>query len=186
MNDSDTTATLVNTRLVRADAGDRFDRWADRLAETLRSTPGAVGSVRLDQPGGLVHFVHRFRAEDDLRRWSDSPERRALAAEADAFSSEHRQTATGARISLTLPSEAAIPNWKNWLATWACAFPVTLLLNAFLGALPFDLPQFVQLAITSGALIAVLTWFVLPQAKKRLRSWLLEGADGDGLREEPG
>jgi antibiotic biosynthesis monooxygenase (ABM) superfamily enzyme len=184
MTDPDRTAVLVTTRLVRRGRAEEFERWAERHDAAIRASPGVLGTVRLDQPGGFAHFVQRFASEEEARRWSEGPERASLTAEASAFSAEHRQCATGMSVSLRLPSEAAVPNWKNWLATWACAYPVSLVLNYLLEALPITLPKFVQVGIISGALIAVLTWFVLPRVRGVLRPWLL--ACDEGLRKEPG
>lgn len=185
MPDPDSSATLITTRLVLAGRGPKFDRWADRVEAAVRASPGYMGGTRLEQPGGLVHFLHRFAGEDDLKRWTDSPERRALTKAADAFSRPRRQTATGAQPRFQLPSEATAPKWKTWVATWAAVFPMLLLLNAAIAALPFDLPEPVELAVSSLALTALLTWIILPRVRKLLRPWLFGDADGK-LRREPG
>lgn len=180
----DASATLITTRLVYAGRGEEFDGWADRVESAARSSPGYVGGVRLEQPGGLVHFMHRFATQEDLDRWTDSPERRALTEDAEPLSAAHRQTQAGAQPRFRLPSEATAPKWKEWLLTWAAVFPVTLIVNTALNALPFELPMPVQTALSSLILVALLTWAILPRIRKWLRPWLFRDDQGE-LRRDP-
>ena len=185
MHDPDQPAALVTTRLIRPGREDEFARWAERLDEAAAREADAAGVVRLEQPSGLVYAVHRFRSAADARRWQGASARRALEAEAEAFSSGCSQLEEGRRVEIRVPSETAIPKWKTWIATWFAVFPLLLALNGLVALLPFKLPPPVELAVTSLVMTATLTWFVLPYIRKRLRSWLL--ADGeDGLRRDPG
>lgn len=177
---------LVASRLVHAGREEEFARWADRFDEAARACAGGRGGMRLEQPNGLVHFIQRFESEEAARRWCDSDVRRRLGAEADAFSAEHSEIATGDRVQVRLPSEAAVPKWKLWLATWAAVFPLLLAMNAIAKAVAGGLPQAVQLGLTSLAMTAVLTWFVLPEIRKRLRPWLFRDDENGGLKKEPG
>jgi antibiotic biosynthesis monooxygenase (ABM) superfamily enzyme len=172
-------ATLVTSRLVFAGREEAFARWIDRVEAAARESPGYLGGARMDQPGGLSHFLHRFASESDLNRWSDSAERHRLTEEADSFSGPRRQTALGLQPHFHLPSEAAAPKWRTWIATWAAVFPLLLVLNALVGLLPFDLPKPVELAATSLVMTATLTWLILPRVRKLLRPWLLCDHDGE-------
>jgi antibiotic biosynthesis monooxygenase (ABM) superfamily enzyme len=93
MDSSARHATLVTSRLVFAGREEAFARWIDRVEAAARESPGYLGGARMDQPGGLSHFLHRFASESDLNRWSDSAERHRLTEEADSFSGPRRQTA---------------------------------------------------------------------------------------------
>jgi hypothetical protein len=185
MHQTRQTAALITTRLIKAGHEEEFARWAERLDAAAEAEAGAEHVVRLEQPSGLVYAVHRFRAEEDARRWHDAPVRHALNAEADAFSSGCSQVEIGRDIQVRVASETAIPKWKTWIATWVIVFPLLLFLNFAVTLLPFELPQPVELALTSIVMTATLTWVILPRIRKLLRPWLLADADG-GLRKDPG
>lgn len=182
MPDRDSPATLVTTRLVRAGHEDDFARWADRFEEAAARASGTEGTLRLTQPNGMTHFVHRFASEAEMDGWRASSEHAALSADADAYSVGRDHAARGGRRHAELPSEASAPQWKSWLATWLTVFPLLLLLNAGIKAVGGGLPQPVQLAITSLIMTAVLTWFILPQLRRVLRPWLFSDGGG-GLRK---
>lgn len=180
----DNPATLVTTRLVRAGHEDAFDRWAGRFEDAAAAAHGVRGTLRLEQPNGMTHFVHRFGSDAELERWRCSGAYLALAREADAYSVGRADEAHGDRRRARLPGEASAPKWKTWIATWASVFPLLLLLNAAVKSVGDGLPQTVQLGITSLVMTAALTWFILPQVRKLLRPWLF--SDGGGaLRRDP-
>ncbi len=181
----DQPAALITTRLIKDGREEDFARWADRLDDAAEREADAAGVVRLEQPGGFVYAVQRFRTAEDARRWRDAPARHALDAEADAFSTGCSRLEDGRRVQVRIPSEAATPKWKTWIATWLAVFPLLLVLNGLMALLPFKLPAPVELAATSLVMTATLTWFVLPRIRKLLRPWLLADGDG-GLRKDPG
>lgn len=185
MSRSDQPATLVTTRLVRAGHDEEFARWADRFDDAAARQQGTRGTLRLEQPGGMTHFAHRFDSEAELERWRDSGEYRALADEADVYSIGLAQLARGERRRARTPGEASAPKWKTWLATWVTVFPLLLALNVASEALLGGLPQPVRLGLTSLIMTAALTWIILPRVRRLLRPWLFRDGDG-GLRREPG
>ena len=139
---------------------------------------------KLEQRSGLVHFVEHFDSPEAADAWRASPEHERLAGEADAFTKGRLELRHGEAVDLKLPSETVVPRWKLAVATWTAVFPLLLLLNTGVRALPVRLPQQVQLAITSLIMVASLTWFILPQVKKLLRPWLFDDGEG-GLRRDP-
>jgi antibiotic biosynthesis monooxygenase (ABM) superfamily enzyme len=63
--------------------------------------------------------------------------------------------------------------------TWAAAYPTLLVVNLVLNAALPELPHAVLLLITSGILVTLLTWVILPRLNRRARPWLLRGASPD-------
>jgi uncharacterized protein len=177
--DTETHVTMATSFLVRAGREDAFESWVDRYCDAARASPGHLAVMRLDQAGGLVHLVHRFAGRAEVDRWEASPEHERLVKEADAFAVHRSERGRGGQTRFHLPSEAAAPKWKTWLATWVAVFPVLLALNTAVRALGPDLPPPVQLAITSPILTALLTWAILPQVRRVLRPWLLAGDEGE-------
>jgi hypothetical protein len=177
--------TAIVTRLVQAGHEDSFARWAEAFDTAARASPGVVRTLRLEQPGGLVHFLHDFESREALARWTGSPRYAELKDAADGFSAERVQLIDPGQCEVRLPSDAAVPKWKSWIATWTVVFPLLLALNALVRTFAAGAPQPVQLGATSLVMTATLTWLVLPVIRKRLRPWLFHDKE-HGVRKEPG
>lgn len=176
---------IFTTRLVHAGHEDEFAFWAEAFDAATRASPGAVRTLRLEQAGGLVHFLHDFESAEALGRWISSASHIELKRTADSFSAERVQRIEPGQSEIRLPSEGAVPKWKSWIATWAAVFPLLLVLNGLVRAVAGGVPQTVQLAATSLVMTATLTWLVLPAIRKRLRPWLFHD-ERHGLRKNPG
>jgi uncharacterized protein len=170
--------TMASSFLVHAGKEDAFERWVDRYCAAAGASPGHMAVMRLDQPGGLVHFVHRFAGERHVDGWEGSPDHAALVRELDGVATHRSERGRGGQTRFHLPSEGAAPKWKTWVATWLAVFPVLLAISSTVRALAPDLPPVGQLAITSPILTALLTWFILPWVRKVARPWLLVGDEG--------
>lgn len=175
-------AASVASHIVKAGEVDTFEAWADRLDSAAADQPGFVGTMRLEQTGGVIHLVQRFDRRAQLDAWQATSAYRALAAEADRFSSARQQIGQGRDMRVSLPGEADATKWKKFLMTWVAVFPVLLALNLAIGLT--GLPQVARLAITSPILTALLTWAILPRITRWLKPWVL--TDGDGRPRKPG
>ena len=127
----------------------------------------------------LLEFDCQFDSAPHLRAWEDSPRRRELLERGDHLSKQERSTFPGLDNWFQIPSQSDSPRWKNFLLTWAAAYPSLLLLSLGLSAVAPQLPRALALAITSGILTALLTWVILPRLNRQARRWLLRGASAD-------
>jgi uncharacterized protein len=168
------TMTVVVTRVVRPGKEREFVAWADEVDRTVRRAPGHVGRIRLHDDEGLNHVVYQFDSPEHLREWEDSPERHELLARGRPFSDERRTTAGGANAWFDVPSGNAPPTWKQFLLTWAAAFPTLLVISTLVGLA--KLPQVLALATSSCVLTALLTWVILPRLTRSTRRWLYRDA----------
>ncbi|WP_278247478.1 antibiotic biosynthesis monooxygenase [Sphingomonas jatrophae] len=171
------------SRVVRADRTEAFEAWAARIDQAAAEAPGHLGTVRLEQTGGVVHLLYRFEDAAALERWEASDRYRALQAEGDELAVPRRVTGTGTSVRFALPGEADAANWKKWLLTWIAVFPLLVAFNTGLRALPVELPLIVQLALTSLVVTATLTWVILPRVTRWAKPWILSE---DGEARTPG
>jgi antibiotic biosynthesis monooxygenase (ABM) superfamily enzyme len=64
------------------------------------------------------------------------------------------------------------PRYKLALLTWAGAYAVITLILAVLGPVMADWPLPLRTLVLSGAMVAALTWFVIPSLSRLFRAWL--------------
>jgi uncharacterized protein len=166
--------SVVVTRVVKPGKEREFVAWADEVDRAASRAPGHAGGIRLHDDQGLNHLVYQFDTREHLRAWEESPERQELLARGRPFSDERRTTAGGANAWFDVPSGNAPPGWKQFLLTWAAAFPTLLVVSTLVRLV--GLPQVIALAITSCVLTALLTWVILPWVTRRARRWLFRDA----------
>jgi uncharacterized protein len=128
--------TVVVTRAVLPGRERDYEEWTHRII--YDAVPiGSLGAAVITPEGntsGRRIIVHRFANEEALKAWEESEERKALLVEAERFSVPHYQRATGLETWFTLPDERAIvppPRWKMLFATFLGAYPLVVLLSAF-------------------------------------------------------
>ena len=174
--------TVVDTLVLHKGAGGDFAAWLDAFAAALRDQPGHDGAVvRLDQPGGLVHLLHRFADRATFDAWIASDRRHALAIAADRFAISRRQASAHASPRFALPGEASAAKWKRIVVSWTTVFPLLLTTSYASQALVPDWPRPLTLALSSLAITLILNLLIFPRVNRRLEPWLLEADDG-GVR----
>jgi len=97
------------------------------------------------------------------------------AREAAEFSSVHIQRATGLETWFTLPGERAIvppPRWKQLLVTLVGAYPLVVLLLAFVLPWVAGWPLLLRSAVLPIVLLSLMTYVVMPQLTRILQGWL--------------
>lgn len=68
------------------------------------------------------------------------------------------------------------PKWKMAIATFLGVFPVATLLNVTLGPWIKDWPFVLRNAAFNAAVVALLSWAVMPLVTRLLRGWLRPGS----------
>jgi antibiotic biosynthesis monooxygenase (ABM) superfamily enzyme len=95
--------------------------------------------------------------------------------EADEFSAQHYQRASGLETWFTLPGERAIvppPRWKQLLVTLVGAYPMVVLLSAFVLPRVEEWPLLARAAVTPVVLLSLMTYVVMPLLTQLFRGWL--------------
>jgi len=169
--------TVVVRRNITPGYVAQFDDWLRRFIEVERRTPGYLGTTVIVPEGSetVRYIVHRFESEAASQRWENDPERLAMLAEANRYSTPLLDRQTGLETWFKIPgipSVLAPPRWKMALVLLAGATLISVtaryLIGGYLATLPVPLAAFLMSAI----LVVFLTWVVMPNFTRWLRPWL--------------
>ncbi len=144
------------------------DIFATDTAEELH-----VGSLLIQQAGGLSFIVSEFADADQLERWRLSHERRQLMERFERKSLRELETIRVPFAKVSVPSNESGPKWKIAVSNWIVTYPALLVLNGLLYLITPTLPLPVRLAITSLALTCAVIWIIAPLTKRITRVWRL-------------
>lgn len=168
--------TVVITRTVEPGREDDYRAWVARLIKAAETAPNNLGTVVLaptPDERNVYRLIHRFADEDSQRAWEDSDVRRRLSAEADKFSTSHRQAATGFESWFSVPGLPQPPRWKMGAVTFFIAYALTaIIIPREMSWLPHSWSFYATNIITNVLLSGLLAYVFLPLAARVLRSWL--------------
>jgi len=113
----------------------------------------------------------------NLKRWMKSEERGRWIEKVEPLiqKSEDVQFQTGLESWFTLPGQRrqkSPTRYKQAILTWVAVYALLMILNQLLAPFVEDLPDFLSTAITSGIVVGLLTYVVMPQITQVFRKWL--------------
>jgi antibiotic biosynthesis monooxygenase (ABM) superfamily enzyme len=177
--------SVVHTAAVARRIGkgreDDYEEWLQKVVATLRAVPGYDGMTVVTSPdprGSVRTMLIRFHSTAALSDWENSPQRLALAEQADQFSTHYYQTAPGIETFFAVPSASpaqAPPRWKMCLLTIPTVY---LLVNVVLfilsGLIPGILawPVALRMLPVTSIMTVLLTYVCLPALSKVFAPWL--------------
>ena len=170
--------TVVVSRVVYPGHQEEYDEWLKRLTEAARQAPGNTGvTVIVPSKGqpGPHHVVMHFSDEKSMHQWETSYVRQKLSHEADAFSRQSRQMATGLETWFSIPECPELeppPNWKMFAVTYPTVYILSIIIIPLL-RLVFHQNIYVETIVVAALLVGLLTWVVMPFLSQRVfRKWL--------------
>jgi uncharacterized protein len=169
--------TVVVTRDVLPGRERDYEEWARRVV-SASARYGTTGHTFLTPDAGVPArrvLIAQFPDQDAVRAWDEPGDRDRLVWEAAAFSSLDIQRATGLEAWFTLPGERAIvppPRWKQLVVTLVGAYPLVVLLSAFVLPQLAAWPLLVRSAVLPVVLLTLMTYVVMPRLTQFLRGWL--------------
>ena len=189
-------STVITTR-VKPGSDAWFAEWQGRMGAAQQQFPGYVGQrVQAPVPGVNADWVAiiAFDSPDDLRRWEDSPERKALVAESTPYVQRYDvRPADSAFESWFAKDESGgkpPPAWKLSAIVLLVLYPIVMLevftLNHIVKALGMEpalgifIGNAVSVAITGFLLIpwasSLLNWWLVPPETQAVRrTWIGAG-----------
>jgi antibiotic biosynthesis monooxygenase (ABM) superfamily enzyme len=178
-------ATVVITHRVREGQQVGYDHWMNEISSVSRRADGFLDWQIIRPIAGLTAtytVILRFATQKQLQNWMNSPERarlidkvRPLLAKDDEFSIR-----SGLDFWFTPEgAKARVPvRWKQFLVTWSAIYPLSLGIS--LVAMPLlhelGLPQnrYIDALCSSGLLVALMVYLVMPRYTKLLQRWLFD------------
>ena len=176
--------TSVITHAIRTGSESSYEDWLRRIIPTAGTFDGHQGVNMLRPRGGTGTYTIalRFDNPEHLSAWLQSEERRALMAEITPLlaRTETVDIQTGLDFWFTSPAGAKAPRWKQFLATVAALFPLTLVVPTAFNFVA-DAIRLPEWSILRGFLIlaanvALLTFVVMPRFTGLIRRWLYNTA----------
>ena len=174
-------STVITTR-VKPGSDSWFAEWQGRMGAAQQQFPGYVGQrVQAPVPGVNADWVAivAFDSPEDLRVWTDSPERRALVDESSPYVQRYDvRPADSAFESWFAKSESGgkpPPAWKLSAIVLLVLYPIVMLevftLNHVVKAL--SLEPALGIFIGNAVSVAITGFLLIPWASKLLNWWLV-------------
>ncbi len=172
--------TVVVTHPVSAEYEPEFLEWQQQITEAEQKFPGFRGSeVFRPVPGVQEEWtaVYRFASAEDLDRWLDSSERKALLRRANHFQDfELRKVNSSFSSWFSFGGDGGTtvtpPPWKTTLSVLVGLYPTVVLLTLGISELWPDAELWESLLLGNILSVSLLTWVVMPVVTRALRFWL--------------
>jgi antibiotic biosynthesis monooxygenase (ABM) superfamily enzyme len=185
-------SAVISTR-IKPGQEEAFLEWGRRIAVAQAKSPGFQGYRREPPVPGVQDdwlTILRFDSEANLEKWLNSPERKKLLGESEAFTDacRVRTVRTGFDQWFELPGAAPPAAWKQNMTVLLVLYPLVFLLNEWLqkpilvGV--FGLPYWAFLFINNAVSVVMLS-LILPIVSRQL-SWWLSPAEHDAKRDLAG
>jgi uncharacterized protein len=178
-------SAVISTR-IKPGQEDAYRRWERKIAAAQARSPGFQG-YRFQPPVIGVQddwlAILRFDSEANLQTWLDSPERKKLLGEADAFTEESHariaRTGFDQWFDVGKPGEPPPSAWKQNMVVLMTLYPVVFLVTAW-----FEHPFLVGLlgmkhwsALFLDNVVGILIISIItPWLSQSLSWWLHPGA----------
>ncbi|MDQ0654731.1 antibiotic biosynthesis monooxygenase [Pseudomonas cedrina] len=179
----DEVVTLVVKHLIKQGRESDYEAWLRRIVRIAGQRPGHLGvDVVRGKQGKLALFtcVLRYRSTTDLETWLDSPDRKALIAEAAPMLADGDNTEIGAVnefwFSPLANSAAQPPRWKQAVVSLCVILPQTLLLPFIWGPIlrlhPFLSNYVVSTFLVTLTIVLLVVYLLMPAATRLFAPWL--------------
>lgn len=177
----DTPVTTVIRQRPLPDAVGRYEDWLKEIIPAAQQFCGHQG-VNVIRPHGAADaytIVLHFDTVEHLRQWLDSDTRKELVSKIRPFLrvAEDIDIRTGFEFWFTPPlgGKQAKP-YKQFLVTFSAIFPLTILIPWLLRPVFAWLPALglpgVSHFIIAAAIVAIMTYAVMPRYVRLVSGWL--------------
>jgi uncharacterized protein len=170
----------VISHVVRPGREPGYEAWFHGIAADARKFKGHLG-VSTIRPQDHVHpeyvVILKFDRYDNLKTWLESDVRQEWIERLQPLieQPESIQTLTGLETWFTLsqkPLKAPPPRYKMALVTWLGVFVTLAVVSRLLAPLLSRLPIVLNQLITTGLVVALLTYLIMPRLTKLFQRWL--------------
>ncbi|TFI54867.1 antibiotic biosynthesis monooxygenase [Mastigocladus laminosus UU774] len=178
--DEDAQVTAIISHIIRPGREQGYEEWFRGIAADARKFKGHLG-VSTIRPRDRVHpeyvVILKFDRYDNLKTWLESDVRRDWIERLQPLieKPEAIQTLTGLETWFTLPKQplqSPPPRYKMALVTWLGVSVTLAVVSRLLSPLLSGLPILLNQLITTGLVVALLTYVIMPRLTQLLQRWL--------------
>jgi uncharacterized protein len=178
--DEDSQVTAIISHVVRPGREQGYEEWFHGIATDARKFKGHLGvSTIRPQDRAYPEYVVilKFDRYDNLKTWLESDVRRDWIERLQPLieKPEAIQTLTGLETWFTLPNKslkAPPPKYKMALVTWLGVFVTLAIVSRLLAPILSSLPILLNQLITTGLVVALLTYLIMPRLTQLFEYWL--------------
>jgi len=172
--------TAVIAHLVRPRREDGYEQWLHGIVPVAKTFAGHLGvHILRPKPENTPQYVIvlHFDQHHHLQAWLESDVRREWIDLVQPFiqQPENVQVLTGLETWFELPGRPQkLPpkRYKIALVTWLAVLILSVLMGQFLTPLLAPLPWFLRQIITSGLMVCLLAYGLMPQLTRLFYRWL--------------
>ena len=179
-NEENYQVTSIISHVVRPGREQGYEEWFHGIATDARKFEGHLG-VSTIRPRDHAHpeyvVILRFKRYDNLKTWLESDIRREWIQRLQSLieKPEAIQTLTGLETWFTLPKQtlkSPPPRYKMALTTWLGVFVTLAILSRLLAPILSSLPILLNQFVSTGLVVVLLTYVIMPRLTKLLSKWL--------------
>ncbi|MEG3436700.1 antibiotic biosynthesis monooxygenase [Pannus brasiliensis CCIBt3594] len=177
---------VIEHRVARGKEGE-FQQWQESLTSAVTSFPGYLRTDLSPPVTGAQdkwYAIVYFDTPENLNRWVDSSERRALVKKGEELfgSYQYRSLKTGLESWFTPESDEAevtIPAWKQNSIVLLGLYPTVMLQTILFSALGVmsSWPLSVSMLVNNFICCSLLTWIVMPPLSRWFNFWIKDRAE---------
>jgi uncharacterized protein len=184
--DESASVAFIITHVIKAGEEQRYEDWLADILRAVSSSVGYLGREIFRPAHGSRKYttIVRFDSHEHLNAWAESSVRRSYVDSVRYLLEEGDQHEIRTGIDFWFTPEGIKPpkRWKQFLLTLSAVYPLTLILPLVLGPLFSLIPpplnhQFVRAFAAAAALIALLTFVIMPRYTRLVRRWLYEESE---------
>lgn len=179
-NEENHQVTAVISHVIRSGREQGYEEWLHGIAAAAKQFDGHMG-VSIIRPRDHAHpeyvAILRFDRYNNLKTWLESDTRREWIERLQPLieKPESIQTLTGLETWFSLPNQllkTPPPRYKMALITWLGVFFTLAIVSRLLAPILSNLPILLAQLITTGLVVALLTYVIMPRLTKLFRLWL--------------
>jgi uncharacterized protein len=179
-NQENVPVTAVITHIVRKGREQGYEEWLHGIAAAAQKFHGYQGvSTICPQNHDRLEYVVilKFDRYDNLKTWLESDVRREWIQRLQPLieKPESIQTLTGLETWFTLPNKSLKvppPKYKMAIVTWLGVFVTLAIISRLLTPILSSLPILLNQLFTTGLVVALLTYLIMPRLTQLFKHWL--------------
>ncbi|MBM0745177.1 antibiotic biosynthesis monooxygenase (plasmid) [Phormidium sp. CLA17] len=178
--DEDSPVTAIISHVVRPGREQGYEEWFHGIGGDARKFKGHLG-VSTIRPQDHSHpeyvVILKFDRYDNLKTWLESDVRHAWIERLQPLieQPESIQTLTGLETWFSLPNQplkSPPPRYKMAIVTWLGVFVTLTVVSRLLAPILSNLPILLNQLVTTGLVVALLTYLIMPRLTRLFKRWL--------------